>query len=94
MEAERYSQEVSVSDKVKLAVSVDPDIDAAIRKYAEKKECSQGEAVEKLVRTAIGRLNAVHKYAAAQVPAKKKAKAKGPLARKARKAPAAEVAAA
>jgi hypothetical protein len=71
---------------------VSPEVNAAVKQYAEKKGISGDEAVEKLITTAVGRLNAVTTYAKKKAgetkPAKKapakKAKAKGPIARKAK----------
>lgn len=82
-------------ETVKLSVTVPADIDTVIAEYAEEKGVSKGEALDRLVVTAIGRLKASRKYAkkmAKETKAPKKAvkkaapKAKAPAKKKAPKA--------
>ena len=65
-------------ETVKLSVTVPADIDTVLVEFAEEKGISKGEALDRLVVTAIGRLKASRKYAkkmAREGKAEKKAKA-------------------
>jgi hypothetical protein len=74
-------------------ITVSPETNTNLKQYAQEKGCTVDEAADKLIDTAVGRLSAVRKYAKKIAkgedakPAKKKAaKAKGPIARKTKKA--------
>ncbi len=73
-----------------------PELSEQVRVYAKSAGCTNDEAAERLVTVAINRINALRRYSKSHTPgkkapkakpAKKAAKAKGPLARKVKKAP-------
>jgi len=69
-------------------IKVSDEMAAMVKKFAEKKKITEQEAGDKLLGTGFSRLGALARYAKAQSegkPAPKKAKAKGPIARKAKK---------
>lgn len=78
-----------------MKFELSPEESAVIKKYAERKGLKPEEGLSKMLRFAVSRINALEKYAkkgegaAPKKAAKKvakKAKAKGPLARKAKAA--------